>query len=192
MAAAAASATTTMTGRIIFRFMRPQRLNPSVPGRQPVAPLEPRHAGNFPMLKGRQSRRNVKRRCPDCRRNETKNLKQRISSGAAMALFRRSIETADDAAADYFLRCVSEERMISAWVLRSRQWRISPLGRLLGLCLPIRALDLALAGAWAFAGVLALAGAWALSGVAAGVAGVATGSSGVAAVWDRAAARSSC
>src|SRR5512139_1766306 len=80
--------------------------------------------------------------------------------------------------------------MISAWVFRSRQWRISPLGKLFGLCLPIRVLDLALAGAWAFAGVLALAGAWALSGVAAGVAGVATGSSGVAADWDRAAARS--
>src|SRR5574340_1236103 len=113
-----------------------------------------------------------------------------------MALFRRSIETADDAAADYFLRCVSEQRMISAWVFRSRQWRISPLGRLFGLCLPIRILDLALAGAWAFAGVLAftgasaLAGAWALSGVAAGVAGVATGVAGVAADWDRAAARS--
>jgi len=62
------------------------------------------------------------------------------------------------AAADYFLRPVSAQRMICARLFRSRQWRTSPLGRVFGPRVPIRALDVVLPAVLAFDRALALTG----------------------------------
>lgn len=92
------------------------------------------------------------------REEKTKSGIERTSSGARHPGLSDEALATEAAAANYFLRPVSAQRMICARLFRSRQWRTSPLGRVFGPRVPIRALDVVLPAVLAFDRALALTG----------------------------------